>query len=1370
MPSSQPDSRPDPELARAIAAATADPRRRLGRYVLLEELGRGGMGVVYRAWDPELSRLVALKLLGDRAALEPDARERFAREGRSAASLRHPGVVSVYDVGTHGDLPFLVMDYVAGAPLSSKRGSLGREEAIRITREVALALDHAHGAGIVHRDVKPENVLLDTEGRPLLTDFGLAHHVTNDGRLTATGEILGTVRYMAPEQAEGIPDGIGPPADIWALGAMLYEAFCGRPPFEAGSPIETLARILTEDPEPPRAVDPTIPEEVEAVILRCLRKDPRARFASAGALAEALGRLGEARSPRPATGSGSVARPAAPSTLVVAAITLVVLGLVALGAFLVGRSGPSDGPTDPRGGGGPSAPVARIVLPSEPIVTDGSDRRVGRVEGADVDVVWFGDVPVPTDDGRFAIPTPSTDGAHVLVVSLEKGGGGATGRVTVVRDASPPILAVDAPAPSGEAEVEVVGRVRDAHLDGVWIEGESLDEPVPVAVDDDGAFVGSVSIADDGRHELAVVARDVLGHESRTALIIVVDLGDPALTLDQPADGGLVSIGSVRVVGRVEDLTETTVTIDGRRVDAPGGSFEVEVELPSDGEHPVVVEAVDAVGRRATVTRRVVRDASPPVVEIEAPASGIEVEDASVVVRGRVADAHRPEAVTIAGRSAPLDDEGGFSTEVDLAVGENRITVAATDRAGHEVEVTRVVTRIERRGPTIVLEPELPTEVFGSARKLEVRGSLDRDGCRVEVDGREAEVARRAFTGSARLKEGENRIVVIARDPADPDHPGRLEVVVAYARKRPTKPEGTWWSPPREQLAAVEPDRPLWFESTVGLRMVLVPAAIRFAMGSAERPAGPHAPEPRRTVAIPRSFYVGATEVSWTHLAELHRRRAGDVKELSFDGDHQPAVAVSWELAGGFCRWLTDREGGRLLYRLPTEAEWEWACRAGTTTRWYWGDEASGGEGHVNANDAGSRWPDARGNARPFFDHDDGHRGSAPVGSFRPNPWGLFDVAGNVSELTADFVDPDYPEGQSPIDPVNRNRWSGSVIVRGGSWSLPPDRVRSASRQSAPTKGGHGIGFRVVAEVLEGVEIPKGTWWTPTREQLDFAAKEELPLWFEVPELELRFVLIPPDDFMMGSPPDEVERVDNEGYRPVRLTRGYYLAATETTVGQFRLFDPDFDFHGRVAPEVPRIEGGDAPEVPVTRVTWAEAESFARWLTKRSHTRLGRNEVAFGLPTEAQWERAARAGTRTPYLWGADRRGGFLDANGLGTDTKKLPFAAGRWTKHPIPRVPDGFAAFAPVGTFRSNLFGLFDMSGNASEMCRDGWGLDASTDLAVDPIRPASSADERRVIRGGSWMTSLAWDRVARRGPGAAGEVRSAGRGFRLVAELRPR
>ncbi len=271
------------------------PIRYFGDYEIVREVARGGMGIVYEARQTSLNRPVALKMiLSGALAGEEDVR-RFRREAEAAAGLDHPGIVPIFEVGEHQNQHYFSMAFIEGPSLAHEvaAGPLPPGRAAEIVWRIAEAVQFAHDRGVIHRDLKPANVLIDARGRPRVTDFGLAKTVRQDSGLTATGQVMGTPSFMPPEQAAGKP--VGPPADVYSLGAILYQLLTGRPPFHAAGPMETLLQVMEREAVPPRQLNPSVPKDLETVALKCLEKIPTRRYASARSLADDLARWIEGR-------------------------------------------------------------------------------------------------------------------------------------------------------------------------------------------------------------------------------------------------------------------------------------------------------------------------------------------------------------------------------------------------------------------------------------------------------------------------------------------------------------------------------------------------------------------------------------------------------------------------------------------------------------------------------------------------------------------------------------------------------------------------------------------------------------------------------------------------------------------------------------------------------------------------------------------------------------------------------------------------------------------------------------------------------------------------------------------------------------------
>jgi hypothetical protein len=319
-------------------------------YEIVKELGRGGMGVVYLARQTKLNRLVALKMiLAGGHASEADL-ARFCTEAEAIARLQHPNIVQVFEVGDHNGLPYFSLEFCAGGGLKKKLSGtpLPPNEAAALVETLARAMDAAHQKGVIHRDLKPANILLqtmddtdDTDKKdsasvpsvssvvssiPKITDFGLAKRLDAAGQ-TATGAVMGTPSYMAPEQAGGKGRMVGPLADVYALGAILYECMTGRPPFKAATPLDTVLQVVSDDPVPPTHLQPKTPRDLETISLKCLQKEPAKRYASAAELADDLRRFqaGEPILARPVGRIERLAKWAKRRPAVAALLALVVL-------------------------------------------------------------------------------------------------------------------------------------------------------------------------------------------------------------------------------------------------------------------------------------------------------------------------------------------------------------------------------------------------------------------------------------------------------------------------------------------------------------------------------------------------------------------------------------------------------------------------------------------------------------------------------------------------------------------------------------------------------------------------------------------------------------------------------------------------------------------------------------------------------------------------------------------------------------------------------------------------------------------------------------------------------------------------------------
>jgi tetratricopeptide (TPR) repeat protein/predicted Ser/Thr protein kinase len=311
-----------PGMPEEVVQAQSNPKNVLGKYVLLKELGRGGMGVVYKAWESPLKRWVALKVLLGSGGQEELIR--FRREAQTAASLRHPNIVGIYEVGDIGDKHVIAMEFIDGRSLAGEK--LPAPKAAELLAQVARAVEFAHSRGVIHRDIKPHNVMIDREGKPYVMDFGLAKSLEGHSQITMSGTVVGTPSYMAPEQASGKVALIGKQSDVYSLGAVLYELLTGLPPFKGPNPVETLRRVVNDDVVPPSRLNAAVPPDLETIVLRCLDKETSRRYSSAAALAADLERF--------SAGDAIAARRDHAATVVVRQVKRQWLPILAGGATL----------------------------------------------------------------------------------------------------------------------------------------------------------------------------------------------------------------------------------------------------------------------------------------------------------------------------------------------------------------------------------------------------------------------------------------------------------------------------------------------------------------------------------------------------------------------------------------------------------------------------------------------------------------------------------------------------------------------------------------------------------------------------------------------------------------------------------------------------------------------------------------------------------------------------------------------------------------------------------------------------------------------------------------------------------------------------
>lgn len=383
-----------------VESALKDPLRVLAQFVLVSKLGSGGAAEVWKAWDRALGRWVAVKI----PRFLPESKtavERFKREAHAAAKLTHANIVPIYSVSEEGGRPFLVLQYVDGKTLAGEK--LPPRQAAQIVADVSRAVDYAHAQGVIHRDVKPANLLLGTDGRPWIFDFGLVFLPEEGRHLTVPGTVIGTPAYMSPEQAEGGDKAHGPSTDVYGLGATLYDLSTGRAPFTGTSVADVLVNVRTGEAPSPRAIEPGLDPDLEQIIQKAMDREPRRRYASAAALAEDLGRYlagepVEARAPS----LGAKLRKRARKHRAVLATGAVLLLAVALGISIDRRArsaAPGNPPLTVSDSGTTPEPVvlraedAVLHGPTLALYDTGPKRHVAGWNSRDCSLEWFVNAP-----------------------------------------------------------------------------------------------------------------------------------------------------------------------------------------------------------------------------------------------------------------------------------------------------------------------------------------------------------------------------------------------------------------------------------------------------------------------------------------------------------------------------------------------------------------------------------------------------------------------------------------------------------------------------------------------------------------------------------------------------------------------------------------------------------------------------------------------------------------------------------------------------------------------------------------------------------------------------------------------------------------
>jgi len=1322
-----------------------------GEYVVLDKLGEGGMGVVLKAQHRRMKRTVAIKILSASAMKQAGAIERFHREVEAAAKLSHPNIVTAFDASEHQGMHYLAMEYVEGRDLASivkDRGPLGVREAVECVLQAARGLQYAHEQGIVHRDIKPGNLLLDKKGTVKILDMGLARIAGADAalggseRLTASGQVMGTCDYMAPEQAFDSHN-VDTRADIYALGCTLYRLVTGQPPYVR----ETLMQVLVAHREEPipsvRAARPDVPAELDALFQKLLAKKPENRYQSMAEVAAELEAILGLSSGRPAaaatkaeSSSAALSRSLAflrenrpvgtltkPLETTGAERTMPYMGRQDTGTNILGKVKRAAGaarrkPLVLLGIGGGLVLLLGIILvltlrhgtlTVEINESLGKDVQVAvsqggrKVQLVDRKSGWtlslspgkYG-LAVQGGDDRFQLDSQSitvTRGGQMKVrVTLKP--------VVAPFDAREPRKYQDRCAKQLGVPVEMANSIG---MKLVLIPPGEFEMGSPKELIEEGLKAGG----DDQWYKDHLPGE---GPQHRVRITKPFYLGTY-----------LVMQGEYQ---RVMGVNPSEFSATGKEKDKVAGQDTKRFPV----ENVSWDEAVEFCRKLSEMPEekaagRVYRLPSEAQWEYACRAGGTGRYSFS---SGRSGTPKEYEEHELSNYDWFGDNAGGMPHRVGL---KRASGWGLYDMQGNVWEWCQDWYDRFYYANSPMDDPAGPLD--GSNR-------VQRGGSWFTSAGRCRPAYRLIVEPGGRYYDLGFRVSLVLPgkpEASETQHP-------APSREHPVP--GTRQAGPPPAVAPFDTQQarkhqeswagylgvPVEMTNPVGMKLVLIPPG-EFTMGE-----GGDA----HKVTITKAFYLGKYELTQEEW-EAVMGKAGNASE--FKGPRNPVESVSWGDCQLFLEKLNEKLGdARGSYRLPTEAQWEYACRAGSTGEWCFGDSEFG------LDDYG--WYEKNSEKKTH-----------PVGEKKPNAWGLFDMHGNVWEWCADWFREDYYKTSPQNDPPGPSTPFGSFRVRrGGSWFNDAGNCRSADRHNlSPGIRSHDLGFRVSLALADKPAASGTQYSAPTTERPapatqqtgpppavapfdDKKAKEHQTAWAKhlgVPveitnSIGMKLVLIPPGEFMMGSPKElieaELKRPDNDqwykerlpGEGPqhrVRVTRLFYLGTCLVTQEEYqRVMGTNPSEFSATGKGKDKVAGQDTKPFPVENVSWDDAVEFCRKLSDLPEERsAGRT---YRLPSEAQWEYACRAGNTGRY-------GLSLDGKAVPKEYDENGLSDYSWFYHNSDGRPHA------VGGKRANAWGLYDMHGNVWEWCQDWYDKEYYANSPTDdPVGPSGGSG--RVVRGGCW------------------------------------
>jgi formylglycine-generating enzyme required for sulfatase activity/tRNA A-37 threonylcarbamoyl transferase component Bud32/mono/diheme cytochrome c family protein len=1120
--------------ARRLAGAGADY---FGDFELLEEIAAGGMGVVYKARQKSLNRIVALKMISKERSQDADARARFRDEAKFAAQFDHPNIVGVYETGEYAGRPYYTLEFISGGTLAEARKTRPwtPRAAARLVAQLADAMDYAHQKDIVHRDLKPANILLKEDGTPKITDFGLSKQLQADAAgLTCPGDRLGTPAYMSPEQAKGELKAIGPRTDVFGLGAILYDLLTGQAPFQGDTVEEVMKQAKAGQVCPPRQLRARVPAALERICLRAMEADPQKRYPSAAALGRDLRRY-LARPRRAALAAGTAAA---------VLLTGTTAWLLAEGwLHPEGSSSPArpenlhPAPKD-RGAPVPRQPEdlaqkARAILKANCYPCHGQD---GNVEGgfnfvldrkqlvSRRSMVVLGkpeksrifrrirDQEMPPEDEK---QRPSDSDLAILEQWINKG----------APDFNPPRK--ERPFITSEEMLQFIradlekARKKDrpflryftiTHLynaglpeDGLKSYRFGLSKLVnslswgpaivkPAAIDP-ARTIFRIDLSDykwDTRVWRLILTRYPYGilYPTRTAQAIT-----DATQCELPylrADWFVFAASRPPLYHQVLQLPQTEQELEQElkvpvadnirrgRV-ARAGIFRSGVAQSNRllerhdsvyGAYWKSYDVRDNLGRRNLFTHPLGPGSGPNAFQYDGSEIIFNLPNGLqgyflVNARGKRLDSAPPDLVSdpkqtdrlvVNGISCMSCHARGLNEKRDEirkyvqkhpdSFRETADDIRALYKPADEfaARLKEDANRFARAVRETGARPSTTEPIVVLALRFEWE---------LDVNLAAAEVGLKARDFLKELEESSDLERIFGGLKVEGGTVKRQVQEAAFRKLVDELKLGKWYQP--KELS------PPPVTNSIGMKFTLIPKG-RFPMGSPNDEDGRGTDEKLHEVHITRPFYMGVYEVTQEEYEKVMKSNPsffsaegkGSRQVEDLDTRRFPVERVSWEDAQEFCRKLSaltaEKKAGR-VYRLPTEAEWEYACRGGASkaTPFHCGTRLSS----KDANFEGIK------------------QRTTEVGSFPPNGFGLYDMHGNVQEWCADWYDKDYYADSPREDPTGPTTdTNGFKVLRGGSWDEEAGHCRSAFRRgSLPSfQNGKEYGFRVVL-----VQRPKGS-------------------------------------------------------------------------------------------------------------------------------------------------------------------------------------------------------------------------------------------------------------------------------------------------------